>query len=368
MMKAFAKQNRVLFVNSIGIKMPDFRNDRFAWKRLRNKLGSLARYVKHPEPNIYVLTPVALPFIGTLSGLIGRINKALLLTQLNAIMALLKFRAPILWVTVPVVRDAVFHLRARKAKSLIYYCVDNVSQFPGVDRERILQLELEIHQKADVSFFVNHRLLEERKSYNARTFYLGHGVDYDHFAKAQDERLPVPTDVRDIPRPMVGYMGEIRGLDFKLVRYLAQENPDMSFVFLGESYDDIAECRLPNIYFLGKKSYAELPNYLQGFACCCLYYKTQDAFNQYRNPKKLMEYLSTGKPVVSVDILEMHTFRDMVSIAGGYEEDFNRMLRSAVYDDSPELKKRRIAFAKEQTWDAVAARAAAHLPYAVPFR
>ncbi len=360
LMKVFAKQNRVLFINSTGIKMPDFRNDRFVWKRVLNKLSSLARYLKRAEPNIYVLTPIALPFIGKYGKVIGRINKWLLVSQLNIVMSILKFNQPILWVTVPVVRDTVLWLRETRAQRLVYYCVDNVSQYPGVDRERMLDFELGLHRRADVSLFVNHRLLEERRIYNAQTFHIGHGVDYEHFAQAQQERLPIPEDLKRIPRPIVGYMGEINGLDFELVRYLAEQNPDVSFVFLGEIYAEIEACRLPNVHFLEKKPYSLLPNYLQCFSCCCLYYKTDDAFNQYRNPKKLLEYLSTGKPVISVDIHELREFDGLVSIADSYAE-FDVLLRKALHEDPWASREKRIVFAKEQTWEAVAARATRYI-------
>jgi hypothetical protein len=63
-MKALSKANRVLFVNSIGVRMPDFKKDPiFAWKRSIGKVKSLLRYFRKGAPNIYVLTPFAIPLI-----------------------------------------------------------------------------------------------------------------------------------------------------------------------------------------------------------------------------------------------------------------------------------------------------------------
>ena len=98
----------------------------------------------------------------------------------------------------------------------------------------------------------------------------------------------------------------------------------------------------------------QLPAYLQRFDVCCLYYKTEATFNNYRNPKKLLEYLATGKPVVSVSILEVEHFREYVAIADSYAE-YNTLLRRALREDPPADREKRIRFAARQTWDDVAA-------------
>ena len=358
LMESFAGQNnRVLFVNSTGIKMPDFKADRFFWKRVGNKLKSFLRYLKKAGPNIYVFTPFAFPLMNKGASVIAAVNKVLLILQLRAVIFILKLDRPIIWVTVPVARDIALYLKKTVGRCLVYYCVDNVSHFPGVNREYILNLEKDIQSQAELSLFVNRQLAEERKDFGKNIRLLSHGVDYAHFARAQQGGLPVPDDIKNLPRPIIGYIGEIKPLDFELVRYLAGRHPGFSFVFIGDIYAELGGLRLPaNVHFLGKKPYAALPNYLQLFDCCCLYYKVDDTFNNYRNPKKLMEYLATGKPVVSVTILQISEFRDCLHIAGSYEE-FDVLLSRALREDSAQQKEQRIRLARAHTWDAVAAEA-----------
>ena len=100
--------------------------------------------------------------------------------------------------------------------------------------------------------------------------------------------------------------------------------------------------------------------YVKRMSCLCLYYRTDETFNQYRNPKKLLEYFSTGKPVVSVAIHEMEFFRDYAYIAHN-EDEFNALLRKAVSENSPELAERRVHFARSNTWEAVADQAASYI-------
>ena len=313
--KAWSGANRVLFVNSPGIRMPDFRRDRFAGKRVLQKLGSLLRFVRQAEPNLWVFTPFAIPMMPRFQRPIALFNRTVMLLQLRFLIRWLRLDTPILWVTALVAKDVALRLRRAGGKCLAYYCVDNTPMFPGVDPVYMRGLEDDLNRRADLAFFTNHTLLEERAGFNAHTFYTGHGVDYAHFAQAQRRTLPVPADIAAIRGPIAGYMGEINSLDIDLLTFLARAHPDVSFVFIGDRYADMSRVEaLANVHFLGKKPYAALPAYLQCFDVCCLYYKPGD-FNDYRNPKKLLEYLATGKPVVSVAILEVRWLAAFVRLA-----------------------------------------------------
>ena len=368
LMKAWSAANRVLFVNSPGIRMPDFKGDRFAYKRVFKKLGSLLRFVRKAQPNIWVFTPFAIPMVPRFQKAIAAFNRTVLLLQVRALMLLLRLERPILWVTVLVAKDVALTLRGDGGKCLAYYCVDNTPLYPGVDRDYMQGLEDDLNRRADLVFFTNQALLEARAHFNPNTFYTGHGVDYEHFAQAATNSLPVPADIAAIRRPIAGYMGEIASLDIDLLRHLAVGNPDVSFVFIGDRYADMGQIEsLQNVHFLGKKSYRSLPAYLQCFDVCCLYYRTESAFNNYRNPKKLLEYLATGKPVVSVSILEVRRFAEYVDIAETYEA-YAALLRRALADDDAQRRQARMRFAERQTWDHVAADIAARIETVIAAR
>jgi len=355
LVKAWSRTNRVLFINSPGIRMPDFKGDRFAYKRVLKKVGSLLRFVRKAERNIWVFTPFAIPMMPRHQTRIAAFNRVVLLWQVRMLMRMLRLERPILWVTVLVAKDVALTLRANGGCCLAYYCVDNTPLYPGVDHAYMQRLEDDLNRRADLAFFTNQTLLDERAHFNPNTFYTGHGVDYDHFAEAQRQQLPVPADIAGIRRPIAGYMGEVASLDIELLVHLACENPGISFVFIGDVYSDMRRiAAMGNVHFLGKKSYEALPGYLQCFDICCLYYRTSSAFNNYRNPKKLLEYLATGKPVISVSILEVRRFSEHVFIADSYEE-YSALLRTVLHDDSADRRNARIRFARHQTWERVAA-------------
>lgn len=359
-MEVFAEQNRILFVNSIGIRVPNLKNDSFAIQKILRKLKSIMIFYRQVKKNIFVLSPIGIPQFRKYENLINLINKNLLLFQIRLIMRILKIKNPILWVGMPTVKDIAFGLRG-ESKYLIYYCVDNTSYHPGANQQYISSLERELQQRADLALYVNHELVNERLKYNKNTFYIGHGVDYDHFAQAQNNNLPIPDDLLHISQPIIGYMGVIEALDLKLIKCLANRNKNYSFVFIGQIQMNLNEIMdEPNVFFLGKKPYEQLPNYLQLFSCCTFYYDINDVFNIYRNPKKLLEYMATGKPIVSVSLLEMEHFKEYIQIANTCN-DFSESLRKAVYEDTADKRNQRISYAQKHTWRNIALDISRHM-------
>lgn len=358
LMREFAKGNRVLFINSPGIRFPNLRDGRFVWKRVFGKLRSLAKPIRLAESNIWVMTPLAIPMISGFGRMVSWVNERLLLWQIRRQMSRLGFHSPILWVTVVVANTVALRLKSEFDCCLVYYCVDNVTAFPGVDSAYLATLEENLHRGADLAFFVNHALLSHYRDRNPNTFYVGHGVDFEHFSGIHGGSLAVPDDmvsIVDISQGRIaGYMGEISGMDADLISFLATENPMVAFVFIGTIYENVSALEaFPNVYFLGQKAYRDLPAYLHCFAVCCLFYKTNLEFNKFRNPKKLLEYLATGRPVVSVDIPELAYFEGAIAIARTFAE-YGQLLRLALFEDSASKRSDRVDFAEAQTWEKVA--------------
>jgi len=365
LMKAFAKQNRIIFVNSIGVRAPNLRKDKFAGKRILGKLKSLLRYFKKAEENIWVLTPLAIPLFKGKEEQISKINKTLLTCQVKFAAGLIKFQRPVLWVCVPTVQPAAAELQKAYARCVVYYCCDNISYLEGVKNEFVAGLEETLHRSADVAFFANESLAAERRAVNPNTHYLPHGTDYEHFERAQGTGLKIPEDMILINRPVVGYMGSLRGLDFELVRYLAERNPGLSFVFIGDILSDVEPLKaVPNIHFLGKKPYGELPAYLAAMDCLTIFYKRGETFNDYRNPKKLLEYFATGKPVVAMAIKELEQYKKFMSLAASYEE-FEKLMLKALAGEDAGTRNERVRFARNLTWDHAAAGAGARINQAI---
>jgi hypothetical protein len=56
-----AKRHKVLFVNSLGTRIPSLRKDRNALKKIARKFRSIIRFLRKVQNGMYVLSPVSLP-------------------------------------------------------------------------------------------------------------------------------------------------------------------------------------------------------------------------------------------------------------------------------------------------------------------
>ena len=79
-----------------------------------------------------------------------------------------------------------------------------------------------------------------------------------------------------------------------------------SLVHTGQHYDErMSKLKgLPNVHFLGRKPYADLPAYCKGFDVALMPFRINE-LTLNANPLKVREYLAAGLPVVSSAIPEV---------------------------------------------------------------
>ena len=208
-------------------------------------------------------------------------------------------------------------------------------------------------RKADLVFVASETLLDRKRALNPRTHVSPHGVDFDHFARAQDDRLPVPTDTAGLPHPVVGFFGLIeRWIDLDLIDYLAEQTarvdirPDRTG---GRPRGPVtAEAQHP---FLGKRSYADLPAYGKQFDVAIIPYRLTHQV-LHANPIKLREYLAMGKPIVSVSTPEIDKYADVVEIAHSREEFLAKLDAVLARPPAPEEIRGRMDRVAGESWDA----------------
>ncbi|MCI0670319.1 MAG: glycosyltransferase family 1 protein, partial [Myxococcaceae bacterium] len=97
-MRLLARDNRILWVNSIGNRPP--RADTHDLARIRRKLESfVSENLREVEPNIHVLSPLAIPLYGPAP--VRALNGMLLRAQVTGAMRALHFQRPISWSFLP---------------------------------------------------------------------------------------------------------------------------------------------------------------------------------------------------------------------------------------------------------------------------
>ncbi len=342
LMRLLARDNRVLWVNSIGYRAPTA--SRADASRAIRKLRAALRPIGNPEPNIYVLNPLAVPAYGVPA--VRAFNKVFLQAQVRRAMRRLGFRRPINWVFNPA---AAVIARRIGEETLIYHCVDEYTAFSGVASAALAGLEQELLRKADLVITSAELLYRSKAKANPRTVLVRHGVDHEHFRKALDPATPVAPELAALPRPVIGFFGLVADwVDVELMARVANRFPHGSLAVVGRATTDVsALSRLPNVHLLGQKPYAELPSYCKSFDVALMPFRINE-LTLNANPLKVREYLAAGLPVVSTAIPE-------VAVLGQCRvaEDADSFVREveAAFAD-PSSRRARSESIRSESWQA----------------
>jgi len=307
-MLGLARKNRILWVNSIGNRNP--RATGGDVRRIARKLWQFLRGCRSVAENIYVFSPMVIPFHG--SRLARRFNRWFLGASIRRVCRALRFRDPITWTFFPTSGDVVGTLGERQ---IVYQCVDEYSEFSDADKDAVAAMEQRLLAKADLVIVSSQVLYESKRLHHPRTFLVTHGVDVEHFRQACHPDTVVPREVSALPRPVIGFHGLIADwVDVELLHFLAVSRPQWSFVLIGRAQTDVSRLQtLPNVRLLGRKDYRLLPAYCKGFDVAVLPFVVND-LTVAANPLKLREYLAAGLPVVASAIPEVEKLDGQVSI------------------------------------------------------
>ena len=200
----------------------------------------------------------------------------------------------------------------------IYDCMDELSAFKFAPQE-LKDLEQSLFKRADAVFTGGQSLYEEKKKQHPRVYAFPSSIDQAHFAQAR-QPLPPPEDQAGIPEPRIGFFGVVdERMDLDLLTAVADARPDWHLVMVGPvvKIDPADLPQRPNIHFLGKKAYDQLPAYLSGWAVALLPFAINEA-TRFISPTKTPEYLAAGKPVVSTpirDVVNPYGEKGLVHIA-----------------------------------------------------
>lgn len=344
-MRLLARDNKVLWLNSLAMRTPKLSSGKDL-NKIARKLKSFTKGIKQVDDNLYVYTPIVLPF--PYSGVATRVNQEILKTTIRLLRLKLGMDRFQLWTFLPTSSVYVGNLGEYLS---VYYCTDEFSKFSYLNEARIPQMEREMLQKVDVMFATAHSLLERKRVHNPEAHLASHGVDYAHFSKALDPETKIPDDVAHISQPMLGFFGLIHDwIDIELFAYIAEKHPDWDVVVIGQANTDVSMLeRIPNVHLLGRKPYAELPGYCKAFSVGLIPFAINE-LTEHVNPIKLREYLSAGLPVVSTPLPEVKHYSDICSVTET-KEQFLAACEVAVAEDSPEIRQRRCEAMARETWE-----------------
>jgi glycosyltransferase involved in cell wall biosynthesis len=233
----------------------------------------------------------------------------------------------------------------------IYYCRDFLQ---GYDywKKHVSILEPKLIAKSDLAVANSLFYAEYCSGHNPNSYYIGQGCDLRLFDP--DAGGSLPEDMKDIPQPVIGYVGAIDSarLDERIIEVIATTHPEWSVVLVGpedELFRNSGLHRLSNVYFPGRRKMQELPGYMAAFDVC-INPQLRNIITRGNYPLKIDEYLAMGKPVVATRTETMMLFEKHTFLAES-PEDYPRLIEQAVADTDPVKRAERIAFARSHTWD-----------------
>lgn len=342
LMRLLARDNRILWVNSIGYRRPNV--NRADAGRAWRKLSAAMTPVREVEPNLFVLNPLVVPIYDRPWVRAG--NRRILGAQVKRAMRGLKFQRPINYVFLP---SAALVAGDFHEETIIYHCVDEYAAFTGVAAAALAEQEERLIKMSDLVIVSSDLLHRSKSALNPHTVLVRHGVDFEHFRKALDPATQVPEAIANLPRPVIGFFGLIADwVDVELMAAVAQRYPNGSMVVLGKVTTDVAALeRLPNVHLLGRVPYADLPAYSKGFDVALNPFRISE-LTLNSNPLKVREYLAAGLPVVSSAIPEVEVLG--LCRIGADHEGFHREVAAALADPGP--SRERSEAIRHESWAA----------------
>lgn len=298
------------------------------------------------EPGITVISlPLQLPGSRT-SAVVGDLNGRRFAATVETQARRLGFRDPLVWCRLPV---AVHTLERLDPRAVVYDVTDDYDYYAASEAELALTRERErrLAIRSDQVFTTTEELRVKLSGFtSAPVVRVPNGVDASFFD------TPVEADpLAAVPRPRIGFVGLVAGwMDFDLLARLGAAWPGQ-VVVVGPVKPEV-EARfaaIPGLVRIGGIPHCDVPAHLRSFDVCIMPHVANELRHR-SDPLKVIEYLATGKPVVSVALRSLEPMRPVLDLADT-PDDFVDLVGRRLADPRPDLAAERRAAAASRGWD-----------------
>lgn len=347
LMSRLARNNRVLFIESLGLRRPQLAGRDLARIARRLRTGLAPPRLMN---GVWVQSPLVLPFHGFEPA--RRLNAALLPVLVRRGIARLGSTRPILWSYVP---QAEVLLDALDPALVVYHCVDDIASQPGIDGQSFRAAEARFAARADLVLASAPALARRMRELNDSVLFAPNVADTALFSRAL-ESGPVDEELDALPHPRIVFTGAVVAskLDFRLIVELARASPDSSIALVGpvgpgDPSTDVGPLRAePNIHLLGRRDHARLPEVLRGADAAIIPY-ARNTLTDSIFPMKVYEYLAAGLPMLATRLPSLEGVGDVIFAADGAE--MARLAAEAIASDGPQLREQRSQRAAGHSWE-----------------
>jgi len=241
--------DQVLFVENTGVRSPQIKDFGRIVDRVKARLSSIHGF-KDVDSSVTVFTPVFIPYpYNKLSILL---NTLLISRSIKGWVKVAKFYEPVCisFLPTPAVQEII---KSLDSSLKIYYCADDMSRSlanPG----KLKKYENRFFKDVDLVFTTSHKMYKKALQFSDSVYNVPAGIDSSKFPPKN--ALTIPSDIEEIARPIIGYIGAISDVfDKELIIKLANSLPSVNIVLVGPKYTNITTLRnIKNILLLGERT------------------------------------------------------------------------------------------------------------------
>ncbi len=228
----------------------------------------------------------------------------------------------------------------------------------------------------DISLSPMQKQVDALKQKGYPSYFVNHGLSAEFIPYANARQRDEIADGNVLQRIRAGYVGNLLSEppDREAMKKVIEQNPNVDFHFWG-SYESktsnlanfdrpyvfsfveyLKSC--PNVSLHGPLDTAGLAKAIQDmdmFWICWDITRPDSMWNKDTNPHKIIEYLSTGKPIVS-HYIEQYAGSNLVDMMKGtenemYPELFNLVIQKIRMGTEKGMRQQRIEFALQNAYN-----------------
>ncbi len=250
-----------------------------------------------------------------------------------------------------------------RAKNKIYHPVDELHYhyqiIPG--------------KTADLIVSVTHEILSKFNKFPVNSIHVNHGLANCFALEATKKLTTQEFNNRVSGTLKVGYIGNLLrpAIDYELLLKIIKKNKHIRFLFWGnhtsannnlggeagniEQYINMLKF-LPNVEMRGSLSPEKLASEFQVVDAFLICYDINKDLSRGTNYHKIMEYLSTGKVIISNNVTAFQNEPDLVVMSRSRENDnelfhlFDHVIKNIEQYNQADLQIKRIKFSLKNTY------------------
>lgn len=198
---------------------------------------------------------------------------------------------------------------------------------------------------ADICFGVIPAIVERLKKYNSKSFLVKHGVSI--FSTDEQVKLPGKRKFKAL------YFGNLSmpDLNWSLLREAVKQLNEVDFILLGSNHQAVPKELRESAYLLPPVPTNKLGSYMSSADVLFLFYAKSYNSN-YASPHKVMEYISSGKPIIST-YLYGYENSDLIFCVS--DEKWAKMFRNVLLQKSKYFSQKnsedRLNYARRHTYE-----------------